>query len=125
MNVTPLVDVVLVLLIIFMVVLPALQDGVTVELPSIAHADDDAESATAFTLSLTADGTLYLDRERVEASAHRAALVAAHEQFPARRVVLRADGAVDYAHVRSVMRLCQDVGFRGVSLRVNERTGDD
>lgn len=117
---TPLVDVVLVLLIIFMVVLPALQDGVTVELPSIAHADEVEDTATTFTLTLTADASLFLDAEAIGGN-QREALEAAHARFPARRVVLRADGAVDYEYVRDVMLLCQEVGFAGVSLRVNER----
>ena len=66
MNVTPLVDVVLVLLIIFMVVTPQLEAGAAVELPAAAHVDKGEEnSLTPTTVSLTAHGALFLDRQEV------------------------------------------------------------
>jgi biopolymer transport protein TolR len=121
MNVTPLVDVVLVLLIIFMVVIPAMDKSAKVELPSIFNPDPEAKSKSdPFTLSLTSDGAVYLEQERLALEAFAAALRAAHERDQERRLVLRADRQAPYGEVRKLFKACQDIGFPGVSLRVNE-----
>jgi biopolymer transport protein TolR len=121
MNVTPLVDVVLVLLIIFMVVIPAMQTSTTVELPSIFNVDAEAKSKTdPFTLSLTTNGLLYLEQEVVERDRLVESLREANRREPARRLMLRADRGAKYAVVRELFKACQDVGFPGVSLKVNE-----
>jgi biopolymer transport protein TolR len=121
MNVTPLVDVVLVLLIIFMVVIPAMQTSTTVELPSIFNVDAEAKSKTdPFTLSLTTNGLLYLEQEVVERDRLVESLREANRREPARRLMLRADRGAKYGVVRDLFKACQDVGFPGVSLKVNE-----
>jgi biopolymer transport protein ExbD len=123
MNVTPLVDVVLVLLIIFMVVIPAMQTTTTVELPSIFNVDKEAKSKIdPFTLSLTADGTLFLEQEPLARDELVASLRAANRREPARRLILRADRGAKYSVVRELFKACQEVGFPGVSLKVNELT---
>lgn len=124
MNVTPLVDVVLVLLIIFMVVIPAMEKSAQVELPSIFNVDPEAKSKTdPFTLSLTSDGSMFLEQERLEPDDFMAQLRAANEREPSRRLVLRADRIAQYGDVRKLFKVCQEVGFPGVSLRVNELKG--
>jgi biopolymer transport protein ExbD/biopolymer transport protein TolR len=121
MNVTPLVDVVLVLLIIFMVVIPAMDKAAKVELPSIFNPDPEAKSKSdPFTISLTTDGGVYLEQERLAPEDFAAALRAAHEREQARRIVLRGDRNVPYGEVRKLFKVCQDTGFPGISLRVNE-----
>ena len=68
MNVTPLVDVVLVLLIIFMVVLPAMDEQVRLEIPAVTEPDEtrsDAQERNVYTLAITASGALYLDSQLV------------------------------------------------------------
>ncbi len=121
MNVTPLVDVVLVLLIIFMVVIPMMEKSHVV-LPSIFNVDPDAKSKTdPFTLSLTSDGGMYFERDRLEPDEFMAKLRAANQREPQRRLVLRADHAAHYGDVRKLFKLCQEIGFPGISLRVNER----
>jgi biopolymer transport protein TolR len=125
MNVTPLVDVVLVLLIIFMVVIPAMEQGLDIVVPGIRNVDDKTEEkAKPFMLSLTKDGRIYLDEDRVPAAALEGRLRLASRQQPNRRLVLRGDAAVPYGKVRSVYRSVQEVGFPGVSLRVNQRKGE-
>jgi biopolymer transport protein TolR len=122
MNVTPLVDVVLVLLIIFMVVVPMMEKSAPVNLPSIFHVDPEAKGKTdPFTLSLTADGNLYFERDLLDEATFVARLREANLREPNRRLVLRADRAARYASVRKLFKTCQEVGFPGVSLRVNER----
>jgi biopolymer transport protein ExbD len=121
MNVTPLVDVVLVLLIIFMVVIPMMEKSAHVELPSVFNVDPEAKGKTdPFTLSVQADGSLFFERDRLEPDALLAKLRDANEREPHRRLVLRADHAAHYGDVRGLFKQCQEIGFPGISLRVNE-----
>jgi biopolymer transport protein TolR len=121
MNVTPLVDVVLVLLIIFMVVIPMMEKSVSVELPNIFNVDPEGKGKTdPFTLSLTKDGGMYFEQERLEVDDFKARLTESLEKEPHRRLVLRADRSAKYGDVRKLFKSCQEIGFPGVSLRVNE-----
>jgi biopolymer transport protein ExbD len=125
MNVTPLVDVVLVLLIIFMVVIPAMQNGARIELPSIFHVDEEQRGrADPIQLALTSDGQLFLDREHVPPAELQQRLDDLHERDVMRRIVLRADRGVHYEKARDLFALCQRIGFPGISLQVNERAQD-
>lgn len=121
MNVTPLVDVVLVLLIIFMVVIPALEQGVDVQVPGIANVDEKTQGAQPLMLSITKDGELHLDDEKVPEAQLEPRLRAVLRREPGRRLVLRGDKGVAYGAVRRVYRTVQLLGFPGVSLRVNHR----
>ncbi|ATB29475.1 ExbD/TolR family protein [Melittangium boletus] len=121
MNVTPLVDVVLVLLIIFMVVTPQLEAGAAVELPAAAHADKGEDnSLTPTTVSLTAKGALFLDRQELPREQLVEKLRGIHAKDGQARVVLKADRAARYADVRAVFKTLQDIGFPGISLQVVE-----
>jgi biopolymer transport protein TolR len=121
MNVTPLVDVVLVLLIIFMVVIPMMEKSAKVELPSIFNVDPEAKGKTdPFTLSIITDGTLYFEQDQVPQDQFEAKLREANEREPSRRLVVRADRDTHYGDVRKLFKMCQEVGFPGVSMRVNE-----
>ena len=124
MNVTPLVDVVLVLLIIFMVVIPMMEKSAKVELPSIFNVDPEAKGKTdPFTLSLTANGEYFFEQDTIAADKLEATLREANDREPTRRIVLRADRTARYADVRALFKSCQEVGFPGISLRVNELKG--
>jgi biopolymer transport protein TolR len=119
MNVTPLVDVVLVLLIIFMVVLPAVNDAVQLELPNIYNVDaEEEDEAEPFILSIRANGELYFEEERLPPAGFESRLAAANAREPSRRIVLRGDREVAYERARSLFKTCQTIGFPGVSLRV-------
>lgn len=121
MNVTPLVDVVLVLLIIFMVVVPMMEKSVSVELPSFFNVDSEAKSKTdPFTLSVTKTGEMYFEHDPLDDSSLHQKLSAALEREPGRRIVLRADRSARYGDVRKLFKTCQELGFPGISLRVNE-----
>ena len=121
MNVTPLVDVVLVLLIIFMVVVPMMEKSGHIELPGIFHADEDPKGKTdPFTLALTTDGRMYFEQEELEQETFRTKLNEALVREPARRLILRADRNAHYGQVRKLFAICQEIGFPGISLRVNE-----
>ncbi|OJH36665.1 ExbD/TolR family protein [Cystobacter ferrugineus] len=119
MNVTPLVDVVLVLLIIFMVVTPQLEAGAAVDLPAAANVDKGEEnSLTPTTVSLTAQGALFIDKHEVPRTQLVEKLRGVIGKDPQARVVLKADRAVRYAEVRNVFKTLQDAGFPGISLQV-------
>ncbi|MBX5481697.1 MAG: biopolymer transporter ExbD [Myxococcaceae bacterium] len=121
-NVTPLVDVVLVLLIIFMVVAPQMEAGVTVELPAASHPDAEAQGALEpTTLSIAKDGTIFFDKEPLARDALVAKLKALHEEKPDTRLTLKADKAVAYEKVRSLFKACQQLGFPGASLQVIDK----
>ena len=124
MNVTPLVDVVLVLLIIFMIVIPAMEKGASVEVPSILNVDSSQSSAMEpFFLSLTATGEMYFDSERVTADTLETTLRDANTRQPGRRVVVKADRDARYGDARRLFLAAQRVGFAGVSLQVSQVGG--
>jgi len=121
-NVTPLVDVVLVLLIIFMVVTPQMEAGAAVDLPPAANPDTETPGALEpTTLSISRDGKLYFDKDVVDAPEMEKRLKALHEEKPQLRLVLKADKAVEYEQVRTLFKTCQQIGFPGVALQVIDR----
>jgi len=123
-NVTPLVDVVLVLLIIFMVIAPALEHGERVELPGVLVPDKNQKSKLdPVTVTIAQSGTIYIEKEAVEAAALPARLAAIHEAEPERRVVLKGDSAASYQKVRDLFGTVQNAGFSGVSLMVSKKKG--
>lgn len=116
-NVTPLVDVMLVLLIIFMVTAPLLKAGVPVNLPE-SKAKALGEDKDQVTLSMSRDGSVYLDDEIVapgELSDRLASLPRTAVGEPP-LVTLRADRALDYGRIMEVMGELNRAGFNSISL---------
>lgn len=116
-NVTPLVDVMLVLLIIFMVTAPLLKAGVPVNLPE-SKAKALGEDKDQVTLSMARDGTVYLDDVEVapsELSDRLGGLPRAESGDP-KLVTLRADRALDYGRIMEVMGELNRAGFNSISL---------
>jgi biopolymer transport protein ExbD len=121
-NITPLVDVVLVLLIIFMVVAPQMEQDIPVTLPGIFNPDPDMEGARKpAMLSLTQDRQLYIESQAYDVEGALAALSELHANEPMRRLALRADSKLSYAEVRDVFFRIQEIGFPGVSLMVSHK----
>jgi biopolymer transport protein ExbD/biopolymer transport protein TolR len=121
-NVTPLVDVVLVLLIIFMVVAPQMDQDVPVDLPGIFNPDPEVETAMdPVKLSVAKAGEYYIDEQQYDLEGAITALAAEHASEPLRRLVLRADSKLTYGAVREILSRSQQVGFPGMSLMVGER----
>jgi biopolymer transport protein ExbD len=118
-NVTPLVDVVLVLLIIFMVVTPMLTRGVRVELPAAAH-HERRQDSDQIVVSVTVDGRWYLDGQPVDGEAlvtgMRAALGRRRRGGALREVHLRADRRLAYGDVRKVIDRIHEAGAPAVGL---------
>src|SRR5689334_17900099 len=95
-NITPLVDVCLVLLIIFMVVTPILQAGVKVDLPKTREVGRLPGNQTQIRVSIAEDGTVYIRDAPVADSSLVATLAAIHEAEPDREVIVRGDRHLQY-----------------------------
>ncbi len=116
-NVTPFVDVMLVLLIIFMVTAPLLASGVPIELPE-SRANPIDQTPEQVTISVDGAGVIYIDDAAVEPGAFPEALARIDRggdgQQPA--IVLRGDRTLDYGRVMAVMGELNRAGFSSISL---------
>jgi biopolymer transport protein TolR len=124
-NITPLVDVVLVLLIIFMVVTPMLQRGKSVDLPKAKHAavNPNKDAPDPLFISVTKDGKVYVEQEKQPASKETVIAVMKDAGEAGKRVMLKADVDTDYGMVRPVMDWASKAKLKGVSLAVEELKG--
>ena len=113
-NVTPLVDVCLVLLIIFMLVLPAMVNGVPVALPETSAKTDLSERAVPVTVK--EDGTVYVDTLVIRRDELTTALKTLHATASSRPIAVRADKRVAYGDVAGVLAACRDAGWNDVAL---------
>ena len=114
-NVTPLVDVMLVLLIIFMVTAPLMTSGVDVDLPK-TDAKPLNSDAQPLTVTINAEGHIYLQDSQVEIPDLVAKLQAVSQNNPERRIFVRGDRAVSYGLVMQVMGTITQGGFSKVAL---------
>jgi biopolymer transport protein TolR len=101
-NVTPLVDVMLVLLVIFMVTAPIIQQGVTVDLPKTRAAGLNSQE-DPLVVGLTKEGVVYLNDNPIALADLRAKLAAIGQESPDRALLLRADRNVPYGDVVGVI----------------------
>ena len=115
-NVTPLVDVCLVLLIIFMVVTPMLQQGVDVQLPAGAHAEKKPGQSGDLIVSIKADGTIFVGQDWIPDRNLVTYLRAEHQKDPTRAVMLKADKRINFGKVRLLMKAANEAEFAGVSI---------
>ena len=115
-NVTPFVDVMLVLLIIFMVAAPLLTVGVPVELPETAATALSADDEEPLTVTVTADGALAIQTTEVAEDALVPRLRSIAAERSSQRIYLRADGAANYARVVQVMGALNAAGFTDIGL---------
>lgn len=115
-NVTPLVDVCLVLLIIFMVVTPMLQSGIDVMLPQGPHAEKKGGKEGDLIVSIKADGTVFVGQNWIPDKDLPTYLRAEHQKDPSRSVMLKADKRINFGKVREVMRAANEAEFTGVSI---------
>jgi biopolymer transport protein TolR len=122
MNVTPLVDVVLVLLIIFMVVAPQLDRDLPVDLPGIFNPDPHVEgNINPLTVSVAKAGEYYVDQQQYDLDGVIEYLTVQHAYDPNRRLVLRADAKLKYAAIRDFMARSQQIGLPGLNFQVGEK----
>jgi len=122
-NITPLVDVVLVLLIIFMVITPMLQRGKSVELPKAKHAIAGREGPDPLFISVTRDGNVYIEQDKTPAAREDLIAQMKDANEAGKRVMLKADVETEYGKVRPVLDLASKAKLKGVSLAAEEIKG--
>src|SRR5690348_11328077 len=114
-NITPMVDVMLVLLVIFMITAPLLQVGVPVDLPKTS-AQQVGGNDEPLVVSVNAKDEVFLGETKYEIDELGAKLKAVHEEKPDQRVFIRGDKAINYGRMMQVMGVVIDAGFRQLGL---------
>jgi biopolymer transport protein ExbD len=120
-NVTPLVDVVLVLLIIFMVVTPMLSQGPPVNLPQAAEPPKKPEDSKQLVVTVQQRDEIFVGAQNVTRTDLPAVLREELLREPQSTVVIKADAAAEYGSVKRVMLDVRDAGFRQVALIAEKR----
>jgi biopolymer transport protein TolR len=115
-NVTPFVDVVLVLLIIFMVVTPLLQRGIDVVLPLAQNHAEKKDTGDQIIISVRRDGVLFLGQDQLTPPRLEQQLGRLLQRQPAPPVFINGDARLDFKAVREVMEIAQRAGASGVAL---------
>ncbi|HXT78398.1 MAG TPA: protein TolR [Acetobacteraceae bacterium] len=121
-NVTPLVDVMLVLLIIFMVTAPLMTSGVSVDLPK-TNAQPLNNDSEPLTVSIDAQGQIFLQDQAVELSDIVPKLQAIAQNNPERRIFVRGDKDLAYGRIMEVMGTITQGGFTKVALLAEQTAG--
>jgi biopolymer transport protein TolR len=123
-NVTPLVDVVLVLLIIFMVVTPMIARGVDVKLPVTTHhskkTDDNRDIVVSIALSGAVDGAVYVGADLVPLDRLGVTIQEEKRRYPDKAIFLKADERLEYGQARRVMDAIHGAGIEDVQLGTDE-----
>ena len=114
-NVTPFVDVMLVLLVIFMVTAPMMTQGMMVELPK-AEANSLPQSEKQLNLSVTEDGQFYINKEPLSSTEMQTKLSALAQVSADRDVLINADGRVPYQKVAELMSIATQAGFTKIGM---------
>lgn len=118
-NVTPMADIMLVLLIIFMITTPLLQEGITVNLPNAKNPleDKDATSNDAIVIALNRDGRLFLKKQMITEADLYEYLTQRYSSGEINRTVfLRADETLDYGRVVQIVDGCRQAGVDRIGL---------
>ena len=118
-NVTPMADIMIVLLIIFMVITPMLQKGVDVKLPTAGNTKEKKDEPKSITVAIKRDSSTFLGGVRVEKQPDLVALLKEKLEDVAegsRIVFLKADAELPYSEVMKVMDLCREAGVDEVAL---------
>src|SRR5262249_19458546 len=115
-NITPLVDVVLVLLIIFMVMAPQMRKGPEVDLPPTAKPHRQGEESGGILVAIDSAGGLWIDDQQVAAEHFGEYLRAAAGAEREPKVVIRGDARLHFGDIKMAMTAIEEAGFRGVGL---------
>jgi biopolymer transport protein ExbD/biopolymer transport protein TolR len=127
-NVTPLVDVMLVLLIIFMVITPMLQRGKAVQLPSVSQPEKQPDNGRDMIVSVEFAGdkshySVYFGQEKVPEGELQTKIEDEMRKDSSKEVFIKGDARLSYGAVRKVMQICHEAGFTQVRLASEELKG--
>ena len=120
-NVTPLVDVMLVLLIIFMVAAPMMTSGVPIDLPQTQAGALNAQTQP-ITISIKADGQVFLQETQIDVAEVAAKLKAIATTGYNERIFVRGDGKAPYGVIADVMSRIQEAGYKNIGLVTQQIT---
>ena len=123
-NVTPMVDVMLVLLIIFMVMAPQMRKGPDVDLPDTKKPSEQGDERGKILVTIDEAGGLWIDDQSFPADQFEEGLRAAAGDNPDPKVVIRGDSRLTIREVRNAMVAIDQAGFHGVGL-IAKRTGSE
>ncbi len=119
-NITPLVDVVLVLLIIFMVITPMLQRGKSVTLPKATNIEKDKAESDPMILSVTPDKKMFLENDEYDAAGLEKKIREELETTPGKRILLKGDSSLQVGDVRKAMEIARKAKAKSIALGVEE-----
>ena len=115
-NVTPFVDIMLVLLIIFMVAAPLLSVGIEVDLPNTQAKPLETEKERPLTLTLDGESNLFINEVKIEKSELRSKLLAIKKERESDEIYLRASKDIAYQNVAAILALVSNIGYSQISL---------
>ena len=115
-NVTPFVDIMLVLLIIFMVAAPLLSVGIEVDLPNTQAKPLKTEKERPLTLTLDGKSNLFINEVKIEKSELRSKLLAIKKERESDEIYLRASKDIEYQNVAAILALVSNIGYSQISL---------
>ena len=115
-NVTPFVDIMLVLLIIFMVAAPLLSVGIEVDLPNTQAKPLETEKEKPLTLTLDGDSNLFINEVKIEEGELRSKLSAIKKERESDEIYLRASKNIEYQKVATILALVSNIGYSQISL---------
>lgn len=123
-NITPLVDVVLVLLIIFMVIAPQLAQGPEVLLPTTDKPQSKPDDGRQLLVAIEHGGTIWIENDRMTAEHFTANLEKAAEKRSDWQVVIKGDARLTFGEVKQAMFAVENAGFKDVGLIAEEREAE-
>jgi len=124
-NVTPMADIMIVLLIIFMVITPMLQKGIDVKLPFATNTQERKDEAKTITVAIKRNNDVFLNNKAINTKELVPQLKERLEDLPEgkKMVFLKADSELAYSEVMKVMDFCREAGVEEIALIAEARQG--